>query len=53
MYETVKIVNGFEIKRRRGTRGFYYVDIRIGEHFKEYRSFRTVKAAVDFCESYN
>lgn len=51
MYKVVKIVNGYEIKRMVGTKGFYHVDIREGKSFKEFRTFRTIKAATAFCET--
>ncbi len=51
MYETVKIVNGYAIERTIGTRGFYYVTVREGKGFREYRTFKTIKAAVAFCET--
>ena len=50
-YETVKIVNGYEIYRAKGTHGFYYVNIREGKGWKEWHSFRTIKAAAQFCET--
>jgi hypothetical protein len=50
-YETVKVVNGFEIYRMEGTRGFYYVNIRECKGWKEYHTFRTTKAAAQFCET--
>lgn len=50
MYETVKVVNGHEIYRMKGTRGFYYVNIREGKGWKEFHSFHTIKAAAQFCE---
>ena len=28
MYETVKVVKGYEIKRMKGTRGAYHVNVR-------------------------
>ena len=49
MYETVKVVNGYEITRRKGTHGFYEVVTRQGKNWKEYRTFRTIKAAAEFC----
>ena len=49
-YETVKVVNGYEIYRAVGTHGFYYVNIREGNGWKEFHSFKTIKAAVKFCE---
>lgn len=51
MYETVKTVNGYEIKRMIGTKGAYHVSIREGKGFKEFHTFRTIKAAVKFCET--
>ncbi len=52
MYETVKVVKGYEIKRMKGTKGFYHVvvreDGRIG--VREFHTFRTIKAAVKFIE---
>ena len=51
MYETVKVVNGFEIYRMKGTHGFYYVNIREGKTWKEFHTFRTIKAAAQFCET--
>ena len=51
MYETVKIVNGYEIKRMAGTRGFYHVNVREGRGWAEFHTFRTIKAAVEFIEN--
>lgn len=47
MYEIVKTVNGYNITRMIGTRGFYTV------HFSANKSrvFRTIKAAAAFCET--
>lgn len=50
MYEVVKVVKGYEITRMVGTRGFYNVNIREGKGWKEYHTFRTIKAAVKFIE---
>lgn len=50
MYETVKIVNGYEIKHMKGTRGAYHVNIREGKGWREFHTFRTIKAAVEFIE---
>ena len=52
-YETVKVVNGYEIKKMKGTHGFYTVtfwESESGKSSKE-RSFRTIKAATAFCET--
>lgn len=51
MYETVKIVNGYAITRMVGTKGFYHVNIREGKIFREFHTFRTIKAAIAFCET--
>ncbi len=51
MYETVKIIKGYEIKRMRGTKGAYHVNIREGKGFREFHTFKTVKAAVEFIET--
>lgn len=51
MFETVKIVNGYEIKRMIGTKGFYHVIIRNEISFKEFCTFRTIKAAAEFCKT--
>ena len=47
MYETVKIINGKEIYRMKGTKGIYH--IRVNEN--KYYTFRTIKAATAFCET--
>lgn len=49
MYETVKIVNGHEIYRMKGTHGCYWVDIRKTERSKVQMNFKTQKAAAAFC----
>ena len=52
MYETVKTVKGHAIYRMKGTRGCYHVNIReCGEGWKEFHTFRTIKAAVEFIET--
>ena len=50
MYETVKTVKGYAITRMKGTHGFYYVNVREGKGFKEFHTFRTIKAATEFIE---
>lgn len=47
MYEVVKTVNGHDVYRMKGTKGFYHVDIRKNV----WRSFRTIKAATAFIEA--
>lgn len=51
MYETVKVVNGYEIIRMKGTKGAYYVNIREGNGWREFHTFKTIKAATAFCET--
>lgn len=53
MYETVKVVNGYEIKRAKGTHGYYTVTTWVSDNGKAsiFRSFRTIKAAAAFCET--
>lgn len=51
MYETVKVVNGYEIKRMKGTRGQYHVNVREGKGFREFHTFRSIKAATEFIET--
>ena len=50
-YETVKTVKGYEIKRLKGTRGFYYVCVREGKDLREFHTFRSIKAATEFIEN--
>lgn len=50
MYETVKTVKGYEIKRMIGTTGAYHVNVKEGKGFREFHTFRTIKAAVKFIE---
>ena len=51
MYEVVKTVNGHDIIRMKGTRGYYHVNIRENKGWREFHTFRTIKAAVAFCET--
>lgn len=51
MYETVKVVKGYEIKRMKGTRGAYHVNVHEGKGFREFHTFRTIKAATEFIET--
>lgn len=51
MYETVKIVNGYEIKRMIGTHGAYHVNVKEGNGWREFHTFKTIKSAVAFCET--
>ena len=51
MFETVKVVNGYEITRLVGSSGFYHVNIWEDGAWGEYHTFRTIKAAAQFCET--
>lgn len=53
MYETIKTVNGYEIKRMNGTKGAYHVSIREDDNkgWREFHTFRTIKAATEFCKT--
>lgn len=50
MYEIVKIINGYEIKRMVGSRGWYRINIREdnGTGFCKFLTFRTIKEAAEF-----
>lgn len=50
-YEVIKVVNGYEIIRRIGERGCYTVNVREGNGWREFHTFRTIKAASAFCET--
>jgi len=50
MYEVVKVVKGYEIKRIVGSRGHYTVNVREGNGWREFHVFRTIKAAAEFIE---
>ena len=51
MYETVKVVKGYEIKRMKGTHGAYHVTVREGKGFREFPTLTTIKAATNFIET--
>lgn len=51
MDETVKVVKGYKITRMKGTRGFYHVIVREGKGWKEFHTFKTIKAATQFIET--
>ena len=50
MYEVVKVVKGYAIVRMKGTRGAYYVNVREGKGWREFHTFRTIKAAAECIE---
>ena len=47
LYETIKIINGYAIRRMKGVRGFYSVYVTDNQFY----TFRTIKSASQFCES--
>lgn len=51
MYETVKTVKGYDIVRMKGSKGIYHVNVREGKGFREFHTFKTIKAAVEFIET--
>ena len=51
MYEVVKMIKGYEIIRMKGTKGAYHVNIREGKGFREFHTFKTIKAATEFIEN--
>ena len=50
MYEVVKVVKGYEIKRMKDTKGYYEVVLKQGENWKQIKSFKTIKAAAEYIE---
>lgn len=51
MYEVVKTVKGYDITRMKGTKGAYHVSVREGKGWREFHTFKTIKAAVKFIET--
>lgn len=51
MYEVVRTIKGYDITRMKGTRGIYFVNVREGKGWREFHTFRTIKAAVEFIEN--
>ena len=52
MYETVRVVNGHEAKRMVGMKGPFWVLVKeTARHNQKFKVFKTIKAAVAFCES--
>ena len=47
---TVKEVKGYKVEKYENTRGHYFVNIREGKGFREFHTFKTIKAAVEFIE---
>lgn len=52
MYETVKIVNGYAIERMKGMKGPFHVTLRQFKQGKEYMTFKTIKAATEYINTY-
>ena len=50
MYEVVKVVKGYAIYRLKGSHKAYHVSVREGKGFREFHTFQTIKAAVEFIE---
>ena len=50
VYETVREVKGYRVYRAKGTTGFYYVNVREGKGWREFHTFKTIKAAFKFIE---
>ena len=48
---TVKEVNGYKVEKYANTRGQYFVNVREGNGFREFHTFRTIKDAVKFIET--
>lgn len=48
MYEVVKTIKGYDITRLKGSKGCYHVNVREGKGFREFHTFKTIKAAVEF-----
>lgn len=42
---------GYDITRMVGSRGAYHVSVREGKGFREFHTFKTIKAAVEFIET--
>lgn len=51
MYEIVRTIKGYDITRMKGTRGIYFVNVREGKGWREFHTFRTIKAAAEFIEN--
>ena len=47
---TVKEVNGYKVEKYANTHGQYFVNIREGKGFREFHTFKTKKAAIEFIE---
>ncbi len=48
---TVKTVKGYKVERYAdGSKGHYFVNVREGKGFREFHTFKTIKAAVEFIE---
>ena len=45
---TVKEVKGYKIQKHENTRGHFFVNIKEGNGWKQFATFRTIKAAVEF-----
>ena len=49
---TVKEIKGYKIEKYAdGSKGHYFVNVREGKGFREFHTFKTIKAAVEFIEN--
>lgn len=51
MYEVVKTIKGYDITRMKGTHGVYHVNVKEEKGYREFHTFRTIKAAIQFIET--
>lgn len=49
--ETVKEVNGYKVQRYAGQRGQFFVNVKEGNGWREFHTFKTIKAAVEFIQT--
>ena len=48
---TVKVIKGYKIEKYAdGSKGHYFVNVREGKGFREFHTFKTIKAAAQFIE---
>jgi hypothetical protein len=50
--EIVKTVNGIDITRYEGRKFPYFINIKEGNEWKEFFTFKTRKEAIEFAENY-
>lgn len=47
----VKTVKGYEITRRENERGHFEVTLKAGEKWRQFVTFKTIKAAAEYIEN--